>query len=205
MLRSEDIINGLQTIVNEYSKFSIVWHVIFYAMIAALIAKWKPSNQLFLLLICLPAISVAVFAWLTGNPFNGTLFSILAILILFFGVKASSQPISNSQLPYVFAGISMIVFGLVYPHFIEPDSVFKYMYAAPVGLIPCPTLSILIGFVLLYNGFGSQSITLTLILFGLFYGIFGVFKLAVYLDLFLVFGSFTLLVKYIFSSKAFGM
>jgi len=50
--------------------------------------------------------------------------------------------------------------------------------------------------------FGSQSITLTLIVVGLFYGIFGVLKLAVYLDLFLVFGTVTLLIKYIISLKA---
>lgn len=205
MLESEEIITGLQTIVNEYSLFSVVWHVVFYVLIAALIAKWRPSNQLFALLICLPAISVAVFAWLSGNPFNGSLFILLAILILIFGLKASVQPINISQLPFVVAGIMMIVFGLVYPHFIETNSVFKYLYASPVGLIPCPTLSILIGLVLLFNGFGSHAITLTLIVFGLFYGVFGVLKLGVYLDLFLVFGTIALLVKYLLSSKFFGM
>lgn len=205
MLKSEEIITGLQTIVNEYSLFSIVWHVVFYVCIAALIAKWRPSNLLFALLICLPALSVAVFAWLSGNPFNGSLFILLAILILIFGLKASVQPINISQFPFVVAGILMIVFGLIYPHFIETNSVFKYLYASPVGLIPCPTLSILIGLVLLFNGFGSHAITLTLVVFGLFYGIFGVLKLGVYLDFFLVFGTIALLIKYFLSSKVFGM
>lgn len=205
MLKSEEIIVGLQTIVNEYSLFSVVWHVVFYVLIAALIAKWRPSNQLFALLICLPAISVAIFAWLSGNPFNGTLFILLAILILIFGLKSSGQPVNVSQMPFVVVGILMIVFGLVYPHFIETNSVLKYLYASPVGLIPCPTLSILIGFALLFNGFGSQAITLTLIVFGLFYGIFGVLKLVVYLDLFLIFGTIALLIKYFLSSKVFGM
>jgi hypothetical protein len=54
----------------------------------------------------------------------------------------------------------------------------------------------LIGFLLLYTGFGSQSLTLTFVIFGLFYGIFGVLKLAVYLDIFLVSGTIALLVKY---------
>jgi hypothetical protein len=95
----------------------------------------------------------------------------------------------------------MIVFGMIYPHFINPDSFLKYLYGSPVGLIPCPTLSILIGFLLLYNGLGSQSLTLTFVIFGLFYGIFGVLKLAVYLDIFLVFGTISLLVKYIMSLR----
>ena len=91
----------------------------------------------------------------------------------------------------------MIIFGLVYPHFIETNSIFRYLYASPVGLIPCPTLSILIGFVLLFNGFGSQSIILAFIVAGLFYGFFGAFKLGVYLDLFLILGTLTLSVKFI--------
>ncbi len=202
MPKTEEIINGLQTIVNDYSFFAIVWHAVFYLLLAALIAKWQPSNKVFGFLICLPLLSVAVFAWLSGNPFNGILFSIMAILIVIFGFRASSQPINISQVPFMVIGTIMIVFGLIYPHFINPDSFLKYLYASPVGLIPCPTLSILIGFLLLYNGFGSHSITLTFIIFGLFYGIFGVLKLAVYLDIFLVFGTIALLVKYIIALKA---
>jgi len=201
MPKTEEILNGLQKIVNDYSTIAFIWHVIFYALIAALIFKWLPSNRFFGLLICVPILSVAVLAFLSGNPFNGILFSILAVLIIIFGLRVSSQPVQTSQFIFMVIGILMIIFGLVYPHFIKPDSFFKYLYASPVGLIPCPTLSILIGFLLLYNGFGSQSLTLTFIVFGLFYGIFGVLKLAVYLDIFLVFGTITLLVKYIISLK----
>ena len=91
----------------------------------------------------------------------------------------------------------MIAFGLIYPHFLNTDSFIKYLYASPLGLVPCPTLSLLIGFVLLYNGFGSNSISIAFIVIGLFYGIFGVFKLGVYLDLGLLFGTITLLIKYL--------
>ena len=201
MPKTEEILNGLQKIVNDYSTIAIIWHVIFYALIAALIFKWLPSNRFFGLLICVPILSVAVLAFLSGNPFNGILFSILTVLIIIFGLRVSSQPVQTSQFIFMVIGILMIVFGLVYPHFIKSDSFLKYLYASPVGLIPCPTLSILIGFLLLYNGFGSQSLTLTFIVFGLFYGIFGVLKLAVYLDIFLVFGTIALLVKYFISLK----
>jgi len=202
MPKTEEIINGLQTIVNDYSTFAIIWHAVFYFLLAALITKWQPSNRLLGVFICLPLFSVAVFAWLSGNPFNGILFSIMAILIVIFGFKASDQPINISQVPFIVLGIIMIIFGLVYPHFISADSFLKYLYASPVGLIPCPTLSIIIGFLLLYNGFGSHSITLTFIIFGLFYGIFGVLKLAVYLDIFLVLGTIALIVKYIIALRA---
>ena len=202
MPKTDEILTGLQGIVNNYSSIAIVWHVILYALIVALLARWLPTNKLFVLLMCLPVISVAVMAFIAGNPFNGMLFSILAILIFIFGLRASGQPVQTSSLVFMIIGILMIVFGLVYPHFINEGSFIRFLYASPVGLIPCPTLSLLIGFLLLYNGFGSQSVTLTFVIFGLFYGIFGALKLGVYLDIFLVFGSVSLLVKYFLALKA---
>jgi len=201
MLNSEEIISGLQTIVDDYSVAAMIWHVAFYILIVALIAKWKPTTRMLGILLCLPLISVAVFAWLAGNPFNGTMFSLATLLILFFAIKSSNQPVTFAKLPFAVAGMVMIIFGIVYPHFIKPDSIFTYLYASPAGLIPCPTLSILTGMMLLFNGSGFKSITITFVVLGLFYGVFGVYKLAVYLDLFLLFGSIILLLKYILSFR----
>jgi hypothetical protein len=195
MPEAQEILAGLYAIANDYTLFAILWHVVFYIFIIALVARLVPSSRFFGTIICIPLFSVAVFAWITGNPFNGTLFSIIAILTLVFGLKAVQEPVSFSQLPNKTIGVMMIVFGLVYPHFIETGSFFKYLYASPVGLIPCPTLSILIGFILLFNGVVSKATTLTFIVFGLFYGFFGVLKLGVYLDLFLILGTLTLLAK----------
>jgi len=196
MPKTQEILAGLHSIANNYSWYAVGWHAVFYVFIFALIAQWQPSNQLFAVLMCIPLISVAVFAWITGNPFNGIMFTVMAFLIFIFGLKSPVLPIAVSQLPFMVIGTVMIAFGLIYPHFVVSDSIIKYFYASPVGLIPCPTLSVLIGFALLFNGFGAQSVSLTCIVFGLFYGIFGVIKLAVYLDLFLVFGALALLVKY---------
>ena len=46
MPEAEEIVNGLQAIVNDYSIFAIVWHVAFYALLIALLSKWVPSNRL---------------------------------------------------------------------------------------------------------------------------------------------------------------
>jgi hypothetical protein len=69
-----------------------------------------------------------------------------------------------------------------------------------MGLIPCPTLSAFIGITLMLHGFGSKKWMLTAAIFGLFYGIFGVLKLKVYLDLGLIAGALFLLV-YAFTIK----
>ncbi len=199
MLKSEDIINGLQAIVNEYTGVAITWHVLFYCLIAAFAFKWEPSTRSFALILALPLLSVAFLAWKTGNPFNGTIFAITAALLFIFGFKISSSTVNYSQLPFVVAGILMVTFGLIYPHFFTPDSFLKYLYASPAGLIPCPTLSVIIGFLLIYNGLNSAAITMTLIVLGLFYGIFGVLKLGVYLDLVLVAGTVSLLIRFLLS------
>ena len=197
MPKPEDIKNGLQKIVNDYSTFAIIWHIIFYLLIAAIILFWNPSNRLLALVMCLPVLSVSIFAWITGNPFNGSIFLLAVILLGIFGLNMESHPIAYSQPSYVIAGIIIIAFGLVYPHFIKPDFILKYFYLSPVGLIPCPTLSVIIGFALVFNGFNSQPMTLIFIIIGLFYGIFGVLKLRVYLDMFLIFGLLFLLIKYL--------
>jgi hypothetical protein len=201
MPKPQEILNGLQTIVNDYSVFAILWHIVFYLLILALVFRWQPSNRVLGALMCVPLLSVAVFAWITGNPFNGILFAVASILILVFGLKAPTQTISLSQTPFLVIGIIMVLFGLVYPHFLKPDSIVGYLYASPAGLIPCPTLSIVIGLALMLGGFGSPSITLTLIVIGLFYGVFGVFRLGVHLDLFLIFGTMALLVQYILTIR----
>lgn len=201
MPTKEQILESLLSITNNYSIVAIIWHIAFYLLIAFLISKWVPSNKMLIIMLCLPLLSVSFFAWSSGNPFNGSLFLILVILVILFGLKASSGPLLLSSFPFLFIGFIMVIFGLIYPHFLNTESFIEYFYASPAGLIPCPTLSIVIGFALIFNGFGSQSVTITLIAFGLFYGIFGVLKLAVYLDIFLLFGTLSLLVKYFISMK----
>ena len=195
-MKTADIISGLETIANKYKVLATVWHLLFYGLLISLLAKWQPSNSLFGILLCLPLLSVALLAWINGNPFNGTMFSVLSLLLVIFAIRLSPQVVSTSQLIFMIIGICMIAYGLVYPHFLETDSIMKYFYASPAGLVPCPTLSVLIGILLVFNGLGSPSIQMLLVIFGLFYGLFGAIKLKVYLDIGLITGSIILLIKF---------
>ena len=197
MPRPNEILAGLQTIVNSYSWYATLWHIVLYALIIALIAKWTPSNKLMGIFISLPLLSVAIFAWITGNPFNGILFTLAFLSVLIISLKCSGTPVSTSSVLFIIAGIIMVAFGLVYPHFLETGSFTRYLYNAPTGLIPCPTLSLLIGLLLIFNSLGSTYLTLSFIVLGLFYSLFGVFRLGVHLDLFLLGGTLVLIAKYI--------
>ena len=86
------------------------------------------------------------------------------------------------------AGAAMIAFAWTYPHFLAGSSTW-YLVAAPLGLVPCPSLAAAIGFALLGGGLGSRASSLTLASLGLFYGLFGVLRLGVLLDVGLVLGA----------------
>jgi len=93
------------------------------------------------------------------------------------------------------AGGVMIAFAWLYPHFLDARPPATYLYAAPMGLIPCPTLALVIGFTLVSGGLASRAWSFTLAAAGLFYGLFGFFRLRVALDFFLIAGALALLVS----------
>ena len=83
----------------------------------------------------------------------------------------------------------MLTFGWTYPHFLAADRWTTYLYAAPLGLIPCPTLSALIGVALILGRFESTLWPATLGLFGIAYGVIGVVRLGVAVDAALLSGA----------------
>jgi hypothetical protein len=145
------------------------------------------------LLLTLPLASVAIAAFALGNPFNGVLFAIGGITVLAFAAGSGAEQIGPGPLWARNAGLLMIAVAWVYPHFLT-GSHLAYLYAAPVGLVPCPTLAMAMGFVLLGAGSTARGWTLALAILGAFYGAFGVFRLGVPLDAVLIAGAITLIV-----------
>jgi hypothetical protein len=86
----------------------------------------------------------------------------------------------------------LIAFGWGYPHFLETDRWMMYAYGAPLGVLPCPTLSAVIGATLILGLLGSAMWSITLATTGLVYGAVGVFVLGVQLDYALLAGALVL-------------
>lgn len=190
----EEILQGLFMIANAYTWAAVVWHILFYILIAALILKWRPSNRVLSVLLTLPLLTVSLFAWITGNPFNGSLFLIFGMLLILSGARNPDIPVNTNHTWSTVLGILIIVFGLLYPHFLEAENYFIFLYAAPSGLVPCPTLSIVIGFAILYQGFQSRVWSWILVIPGLIYGLIGTFRLQVYLDMVLLLATVILII-----------
>lgn len=170
---------------------AVLWHL-YFGVLAVLFISSPPSKQRIGILLAIPLLSVSLLAWISSNPFNGTIFALFAVALVTVSMLTSAIPAHKSSLTLRILGGSLFLFGWIYPHFLRAPSILSYLHSSPTGLIPCPSLSMIIGLALIFNGL-SFSYSLILGLAGVFYGIFGAFRLRVRIDLVLLIGSLILL------------
>jgi hypothetical protein len=200
MPTSKEILAGLASISAGTVSLAIAWHVVAAIFVLGLIFGWRPSRRLGATILAIPLLSVGFLAWVYGQVFNGVVFIAFALALAILGLRLPKSCAYYTPFWGRFFGALMILFGWIYPHFGTGRTWPAYLYAAPTGILPCPTLSLVVGFALLANGFLSLAWTWTLVVIGLFYGLFGAFRLGVYMDLFLLVGTL-LLAAQSFSSK----
>lgn len=179
---STQILQTLAELAQQERPLAIVWHGYVLALCAAVLFGWRPRRRLAASLILLPVASVVVMALLTANWFTGVL---LAGYLAAAGTIIARMPAMSIQIASrwrVCAAVAVLLFGLSYPHFLGPTVPLQYLYAAPLGIVPCPTLAAAIGASLAVESFGSPAWSLLLIVVGGFYGAFGALRLGVTLD-----------------------
>jgi hypothetical protein len=197
-----EILDGLSAIANQATGIAVAWHIVIVIALLALASGWRPAQRTARLLIGTPLVSVAALAFAFGNRFNGWVFAASVLGLTALAMNRDRRPVSRGSAWTRGIGVATIALGWVYPHFLEGHPA-AYLYASPVGLVPCPTLAVAIGFALLGNGLGSRAWRLTLAAVSLFYGLFGVLRLGVLLDVGLVAGAVALVVT-AFGPVSFG-
>jgi hypothetical protein len=188
-----EILANLQLIANRVEVVASLWHILAFFAFLAVAAGWRPVRKTVAVLLLPLVLSVAVIAWIHRNPWNGIAFTLLGLVLGLLARRVAAVATTRPSRGVLWLGIAMIAFGFAYPHFLAPRSVFWYLYAAPLGLLPCPTLSFVIGITLVAGGMGTRAWRLVLALAGLGYGLFGVARLGVWLDLGLILGAVGLL------------
>ena len=185
----EQIMNGLHQIANQWQFLAVLWHLYFGVLALGLAWGQRPSKRIGGILLAIPLLSVSVLAWMSANPFNGTVFAVVGLALGIMAMRLPNEPINLAPTWAVGAGTLMLVFGWIYPHFLDTTLFITYLYAAPAGLIPCPTLSIVIGLCLIVSGLDSRAWSIVLGATGIFYSLFGAFRLGVTIDLVLLIGA----------------
>jgi hypothetical protein len=135
---------------------------------------------------------VSALAWSIGNPFNGSAFATLALSLVLAARRFPNRRVEFGPGAQVAAGAALLAFGWTYPHFVKVGHWTGYLYAAPLGLLPCPTLSAAIGVTLALFGLRSRAWSVALAAVGFLYGVIGVFALGVSLDYALLGGAVAL-------------
>lgn len=185
----DTILTGLTALANEWRSLAIAWHIFLGTSILSVLAGWRPPARRLGQLLLAPLASVAVLAFLSGNPFNGILFVVLTLTLIRATTRFLDARAQLASPAWVAAGAAFIVFGWAYPHFLPTDSWTAYLYAAPFGILPCPTLTAVIGVTLAFRNLHSRPWSAPLAVAGLWYGTIGVFALGVALDFVLLLAS----------------
>ena len=189
-----ELIDGLGRIANEWRPLAVFWHGYFAALVILLMAEFRPPSAVTGMLLSLPLLSVSVLAWVAANHFNGIVFALIGVVLIVLSTGRKQDSAQPAPRWMTAAGMAMFVFGWVYPHFLGAVSFIPYFYSAPTGLIPCPTLSIIIGLALMQKGPVSRAWMTVLAVTGVFYGLMGAVYLGVVLDWVLLAGALLLLI-----------
>jgi len=186
---ADHILSWATAVANDWRWLAIAWHAAFAALLMMGGTRHRPSTRLIGFCLVAALASVALVAWASGNLFNGFIFSMLALLLMRTAVRLPFAPVTWTLTRSGAAGGALVAFGWVYPHFLRADSWTAYAYASPFGLLPCPTLAVVVGLTLMGGGLQSASWGLLLAAAGIAYGVMGVFVLGVWLDAWLLVGA----------------
>jgi hypothetical protein len=193
------ILSDQSAIANSWTSLAIVWHVYVAALVLLLAFRVRPGRRLMGVLLTLPLFSVSAMAWLHRVPFNGIVLGVIAIVLLatagrFGGVSLHGARVSVAGRRAWIPGALLIAYGWIYPHFLTGGPALRYLYESPVGLIPCPTLLVVVGLSMVLGALHSCTWNLVVGLTGVFYGLFGAIHLRVGSDWVLVFGAVLMII-----------
>jgi hypothetical protein len=181
------ILGAAESIAREWRVLAALWHAAAAALIIV-IYSGRATNRGIAAAAAVPMFSVAGLAWWSGNPFNTTVFALAGALMLRVAHHLPAGRVAIATGRDLAAGLAMCAFGWAYPHFLDGNG-WRYLYEAPLGLIPCPTLAFLIGLSLIVKSFDSRAWISIVAPLGAIYGVIGIFLLGVTIDWVLVAGA----------------
>lgn len=181
-----DLLAQLAATAHAFRNVALVWHLAVIAALALVrLGAWSPRNPHAAWLSGAPVVSAAMLALASHNPFNAVVLGVVAIALAAIAGALPERPWASPAPTWRAIGLLTVGYALAYPHFVQIATWSDFAFA-PTGVLPCPSLALTLGFALLAEGFGSKAWSLVAAAAGAAYGVFGVVRLGVWLDLGLI-------------------
>lgn len=176
------ILEQLTRLATEGRTLGLLWHVVVLAALAFVVArKWEGRASLAVATV-FPMFTASLVAFATGNWVNGLVLDLGALTMIVISRKFAGTLIEIGRpIPFTI-GVATLLYALFYTHF-TPIRSWTDVWMTPIGVLPCPTMALVIGLGLMAGGFRSRAWSLTAAVLGLGYSLFGVFVLKVQWDL----------------------
>jgi hypothetical protein len=184
---TEDVVVMLHNAAAELRTAALVLHIIFIAVVVFGIAFRKARNFLFaafIALISLTAVIAGIMYRLIPNVIVFGLILILTVVAYMRG-KLKWDLASTNMCPW-FIGLLALVFGFWYLHWVEEPVMLNALLFSPLGLVNCPTLLTISGFLILSARPRSLALESTVAFSTLYFGFYGVLKVAAYVDVVMI-------------------
>lgn len=182
------ILSYIGAVAGKYIWLNVTLHIVCYAAVALLfVPGFRYKKAVWNSLVTVLFSSVAAIALLNGNPFNFGIFAIAAAFAVFEIVKrrgAADLSFTSDTAHNIRTAIFLVValFGLIYPHFVDAHPALM-PFVSPLGIIPCPTLTFVLGIANILYPRVNRALYTVLALLGVFYGITGLLLVNVYFDI----------------------
>jgi len=192
----DQITSKLSEVSSQAACYSLIVHGIYLAVIVIGLLFMKIRNFLFFALIAFLSLSATVIAIASVIVPNIIVFGMFFVLTVYaWARKQLNFDLKNlNPVTLVFGAIG-IFFGFWYLHWVESPVLLNALLFSPLGVVNCPTMLAVSGFLALTRQPRSMGLEATVALITLYFGFFGMFRLGAYVDVTLILCSLFLLVR----------
>jgi len=196
MKAPEAITSMLETVAREAKPYAAFVHLLFLAVLGLGLLVGRLRNLLFSLFIAFISLSAAIFGVAYVIAPNVILFATFFVLILRAWLNGKLNFVFGNTAPVSLCfGALGLVFGFWYLHWVESPVWLNALFASPLGVVNCPTMVTVCGFLCLSQKPRSALLEAAVGTVTLYFGFFGIFRLGAYVDVVLVLCALFLLVR----------
>jgi hypothetical protein len=196
MKKPEAITSMLQNYSGELKIYSAFVHILFIVVVALGLLMEKIRNSLFSLFIAFLSLSATIISIKYTIIPNIIIFGMFFVLIIHaYLIKNLNFDLKNIVPVNLFFGIIGLVFGFWYLHWVESPVWLNAFLYSPLGVVNCPTMITICGFLCLSQKPRSVLLEAAVALITLYFGFFGLFRLGAYIDVALIICALFLIVR----------